>query len=157
MPPPLRDAPRQFGDGPSLAPDMSAVSYNVLDWETTGIERATLTLFWMPFSIGAEDDPGSLPGFTKSLPMAQLLGGPARELSFVGTGSGPLRYQALLRFAPRELPTDTASGFEIHRRYYLIQPKARACAGCGAGCEARDGTRHPNLERRRPRGWHPFP
>ena len=45
-------------------PGMSPVSYNVLDWETRGIELATCVLFWMPFAMAAEETPEFLPGFT---------------------------------------------------------------------------------------------
>ena len=39
-------------------------------------------------------------------------------------GRAPLHYQALLRFSPRDLPTDdVASGFEIHRRYFAVSQK----------------------------------
>jgi hypothetical protein len=53
-----------FGQPPSPTPSMRATSYNILDWETTGIERASLVLFWMPFSIANEHTPDWLPGFT---------------------------------------------------------------------------------------------
>jgi hypothetical protein len=55
---------RIFDHGESPAPGMRASSYNVLRWETTGIERTTRVLFWMPFVIAGADDPASLPGFT---------------------------------------------------------------------------------------------
>ncbi len=57
-------APRRFARDASPAPGMRPVSYGILEWETTGIERATVVLFWMPFAITHEGDPASLPGFT---------------------------------------------------------------------------------------------
>jgi len=57
-------APRRFARAASPAPGMRPISYSILEWETTGIERATVVLFWMPFAITHEDDPASLPGFT---------------------------------------------------------------------------------------------
>lgn len=57
-------APRRFARDASPAPGMRPVSYGILEWETTGIERASVVLFWMPFAITREDDPASLPGFT---------------------------------------------------------------------------------------------
>lgn len=68
-----------------------AVEYfNVLDWETVGIEQSTAVLFWMPFGIGDPDDPDSLPGFTTRCEVAReltrdskriVLGMPPRVLS----------------------------------------------------------------------------
>src|SRR5262245_20857267 len=54
--------PARFGAPASPTPGMRATSFNILVWETTGIENATVVLFWMPFAIGA--GPDSLPGFT---------------------------------------------------------------------------------------------
>lgn len=56
--------PDRFAAPPSRVPGMRDASYNILVWETHGIEHATVVLFWMPFVLGASDDPGSLPGFT---------------------------------------------------------------------------------------------
>ncbi|MGZ3423198.1 MAG: hypothetical protein ACXWUG_04825 [Polyangiales bacterium] len=66
-------APQVFGSPASPVPGMRAISHNILRWETTGIERATVVLFWMPFCIGAEDDPESLPGFTTRAEVAREL------------------------------------------------------------------------------------
>ncbi|MFT3710941.1 MAG: hypothetical protein QM817_25220 [Archangium sp.] len=59
-------ASKVFGGATSEAaiPGMRTTSHNILSWETAGIERSTVVLFWMPFAIHAEDDPRSLPGFT---------------------------------------------------------------------------------------------
>ena len=57
-------APRRFARDASPAPGMRPASYGILDWETEGIERASVALFWMPFVLTREDDPASLPGFT---------------------------------------------------------------------------------------------
>ncbi len=57
-------APLVFERGKSPVPNVRALSYNVLRWETAGIELCETVLFWMPFGISAPDDPGSLPGFT---------------------------------------------------------------------------------------------
>ena len=81
---------RVFGRAPSPVPGMRAVSHDILRWETTGIERVTVVLFWMPFAIAAPDDPASLPGFTTRAEVSReiardptriVLGMPARALS----------------------------------------------------------------------------
>lgn len=91
-------APQVFGAGPSPVPGMRAISHNVLRWETTGIEQATVVLFWMPFRIAAENDPVSLPGFTTRAevsrelardPSRLVLGMPGGALS-----SGHIRFHA---------------------------------------------------------------
>jgi hypothetical protein len=57
--PEFRDEPfetaarRRFARDRSPAPGMKPVSYGILEWETTGIERATVVMFWMPFAIAA--------------------------------------------------------------------------------------------------------
>jgi hypothetical protein len=51
-----------FAEPASPVPAMKATSYNILAWETCGIERASVVLFWMPFSNRGGDS--SLPGFT---------------------------------------------------------------------------------------------
>ncbi|MGN6110706.1 MAG: hypothetical protein ACTHU0_36725 [Kofleriaceae bacterium] len=53
-----------FGRTESPVPHMRGASYDILDWETCGIERSTIALFWMPFRAGSEEEPDSLPGFT---------------------------------------------------------------------------------------------
>jgi hypothetical protein len=81
---------RLFDHGQSPVPGMKAQSYNVLRWETCGIERSALVLFWMPFVIAAADDPASLPGFTtraevsreiERAPQRVVLGMPAGALA----------------------------------------------------------------------------
>jgi hypothetical protein len=81
---------RIFDHGTSPGPGMKARSYNVLRWETCGIEHSSLVLFWMPFTIAGEDDPASLPGFTTRSEVARevarapgrvVLGMPAKVLS----------------------------------------------------------------------------
>ncbi|MBI2373352.1 MAG: hypothetical protein HYV07_05080 [Deltaproteobacteria bacterium] len=64
-------APRVFGGGASPVAGMRAVSYNVLRWETIGIERSTVVLFWMPFQVREREDPMSLPGFTTRAEVAR--------------------------------------------------------------------------------------
>lgn len=56
--------PDRFGSPPSQVPGMRDASYNILVWETNGIERVTVVLFWMPFVLDTSDDHASLPGFT---------------------------------------------------------------------------------------------
>jgi hypothetical protein len=93
-----QNAPRVFGAPASPIPGMRATSHNILHWETTGIERATVVLFWMPFRIGHKDDPESLPGFTTRAEVSRelardpsriVLGMPNRALS-----SSHIRYHA---------------------------------------------------------------
>jgi hypothetical protein len=50
---------------------MSVTSYNILGWETTGIEASSHVLFWMPFVVKAAKNPESLPGFTTSAEVAR--------------------------------------------------------------------------------------
>lgn len=57
-------APRVFGGLRSPIRRMRPASYGVLRWETAGIELSTVVLFWMPFRLGRNGDPASLPGFT---------------------------------------------------------------------------------------------
>jgi hypothetical protein len=40
---------RLFGAGASPVPHQRVTSYNILAWETAGIEGASVVLFWMPF------------------------------------------------------------------------------------------------------------
>jgi hypothetical protein len=77
---------------------MRATSHNILRWETTGIEHATVVLFWMPFAIAAADDPASLPGFTTRAEVSREL---ARDPSRIVLGmpegslsSAHIRYHA---------------------------------------------------------------
>jgi hypothetical protein len=88
----------RFGEGRSQAPGMRIESFNVLHWETTGIERATVVLFWMPFTIADASDPSSLPGFTTRAEVSRelardpsriVLGMPAKVL-----GGGHIRFHA---------------------------------------------------------------
>jgi alpha-2-macroglobulin len=70
---------------------------------------------------------GIAPDARLTIPMARIVGSSGQPLSFIGEGAGALHYQARLRFSPRDLPADdVASGFEIHRRYYLIPPRLDA-------------------------------
>jgi hypothetical protein len=90
---------REFAGGDACpAPGMRAVSYNILDWETTGIEHATCVLFWMPFAIAADDDPDSLPGFTTRAEVSrELARAPGRIVLGMPRGalsSGHIRYHA---------------------------------------------------------------
>ncbi len=91
-------APQVFGQGPSAVANMKAISYNVLRWETTGIERSTLVLFWMPFTIGTADDPASLPGFTTRAEVSrELQRAPSRIVLGMppgGFSTGHIRYHA---------------------------------------------------------------
>lgn len=66
-------AAQHFGLPPSPVRELKAHSYNVLAWETVGIEKSTHVMFWMPFSIGEEHDPESLPGFTTRAEVAREL------------------------------------------------------------------------------------
>ena len=92
-------APRRFGAPPSPVPRMKATTYNILRWETGGIEGATVVLFWMPFVIGVEGDPASLPGFTTRAevgrelaraPHRLVLGMPTEDV----VSGGHIRYHA---------------------------------------------------------------
>jgi len=88
----------RYCDGDCPIPGMRVESYNVLAWETEGIERVSAVLFWMPFTLGDERDPGSLPGFTTRAEVARelvrdktrlALGMPPRVLS-----GGHIRFHA---------------------------------------------------------------
>jgi hypothetical protein len=77
-------APGTFGSGrASPVPGMRERNYGVLRWETAGIERVTVVLFWMPFCVRAADDPTSLPGFTTRAEVGREL---ARDPSRVVLG-----------------------------------------------------------------------
>ena len=89
-------AKQRFGAPASPSSTMKATSFNILTWETHGIEHATAVLFWMPFAIS--DDDASLPGFTTRAEVARemvrspariVLGMPAQALS-----SSHIRYHA---------------------------------------------------------------
>lgn len=54
-----------FDDGqPSAVPGLRRSSQRILDWETRNIDNAQLLLVWMPFALGSEGSPDSLPGFS---------------------------------------------------------------------------------------------
>jgi hypothetical protein len=80
----------RFGAPASPIPNMRSTSYNILRWETAGIEGASIVVFWMPFRIAAIDDAASLPGFTTRAEVSRelqrdpsriVLGMPAGALS----------------------------------------------------------------------------
>jgi hypothetical protein len=76
-------APVRFGAPPSPTASMRATSFNILHWETTGIEHASVVLFWMPFALAAVDSPASLPGFTTRAEVSREL---ARDPSRIVLG-----------------------------------------------------------------------
>ena len=108
--------------GASPVREMRATSHNILVWETTGIEQVSVVLFSMPFVIGAEDDPASLPGFTTRAEVSRelerdpsriVLGMPAGALS-----SSHIRYhahRASVGIAPT-LATTIAAACDLVRR-----------------------------------------
>ena len=76
------------GDCP--VPNLAVEYFNVLHWETVGIEQCSAVMFWMPFDIGDPEDPLSLPGFTTRCEVAReltrdasriVLGMPSKVLS----------------------------------------------------------------------------
>ena len=89
---------RIFDHGRSPVPGMKARSYNVLRWETCGIERSSRVLFWMPFVVAAEDDPASLPGFTTRAEVSrEITRAPARVVLGMPAGAlsgSHIRYHA---------------------------------------------------------------
>jgi hypothetical protein len=93
-----RHAPEVFGRGDSPAPGLRQRSFNVLRWETCGIERSTTVLFWMPFNILAADDPASLPGFTTRAEVSrELARDPTRlvlGMPLDALAGGHIRYHA---------------------------------------------------------------
>jgi hypothetical protein len=103
--PEFRDRPFEervkevFSKPESPVPGMQARSFNVLHWETRGIELTKTVLFWMPFTIAEEDDPASLPGFTTRAevsremaraPSRVVLGMPPKKV----LSGGHIRYHA---------------------------------------------------------------
>ena len=76
-------APVRFGEPASPVAGMRATSFNILAWETTGIESVSVVLFWMPFAIAGEHDPASLPGFTTRAEVSREL---ARDPSRIVLG-----------------------------------------------------------------------
>jgi hypothetical protein len=91
-------APRVFGAGASEVPHMKTTSYNILRWETTGIELSTVVLFWMPFQLAPEGEPTSLPGFTTRAEVSrELARAPERIVLGMPPGalsSAHIRYHA---------------------------------------------------------------
>lgn len=87
-----------FGQVASPVPSMRGASYGILDWETCGIEHSTVVLFWMPFRIGREEDPDSLPGFTTRAEVSrELVRAPHRIVLGMPPGalsSSHIRYHA---------------------------------------------------------------
>jgi len=93
-------APVRFGAPVSSIASMRSTSFNILQWETAGIEHVSVALFWMPFALAAEGDPASLPGFTTRAEVSRelardasriVLGMPERALS-----ASHIRYHAHL-------------------------------------------------------------
>jgi hypothetical protein len=78
---------RRFGSPASTVPGMRAASCNILKWETTGIESATIVLFWMPFALAAQGSAASLPGFTTRAEVSREL---ARDPSRIVLGMPPV-------------------------------------------------------------------
>ena len=91
-------APEVFGGVESPVPGMRGTSHGILRWETTGIECATVVLFWMPFSVAGEHDPASLPGFTTRAEVSrELARDPSRIVLGMPAGAisgGHIRYHA---------------------------------------------------------------
>lgn len=77
---------KRFGGSPSEVPGMKSTSCGVLAWETAGIERASVVLFWMPFALS--DDDASLPGFTTRAEVSrELVRDPSRLVLGMPEGS----------------------------------------------------------------------
>jgi len=91
-------APVRFAAPESPVPGMRTTSFNILAWETAGIELATVALFWMPFSIAQIDDPASLPGFTTRAEVSrEIARDPGRIVLGMPKGAlatGHIRYHA---------------------------------------------------------------
>ena len=93
-------AEERFGprSEPSRVPGMSRCSHAILEWETAGIEGATLVVFWMPFQLRGPRDADSLPGFTTRAELARELARASHRLVLgmpPGTlSSSHLRYHA---------------------------------------------------------------
>lgn len=134
--PEFRDRPFEtaasqvFGSGVSPVPDMSVRSYNVLHWETCGIENCTVVLFWMPFCIGPADSVESLPGFTTRAEVSRetaraphriVLGMPPGALS-----SGHIRYHA------------QRAGLAVHRTLEETVAAALQLLGTGQSTQESD-------------------
>jgi hypothetical protein len=87
-----------FGAPESPVPNMRATTYNILRWETTGIETSSVVLFWMPFRIAEASDPESLPGFTTRAEVSrELARDPRRVVLGMPSGAlsgGHIRYHA---------------------------------------------------------------
>ncbi len=88
----------RFGAPRSQVPGMRDASYNVLVWETHGIEHATVVLFWMPFALAAIEDRASLPGFTTRAEVSrEIVRDPQRVVLGMPTGalsSSHIRFHA---------------------------------------------------------------
>jgi hypothetical protein len=94
--------PARFGAPPSPLPSMRATSFNILAWETTGIEHASVVLFWMPFAL--DSGPDSLPGFTTRAEVSRELARDATRLALGmpagALSGGHIRYHAFRAGVP---------------------------------------------------------
>lgn len=96
------------------------ISYNILEWETTGIHYATAVLFWMPFN--ATDLRGlttraEVARETQRDPSRIVLGMPDDAIS-----GGHIKFHAY-RAGLRVVPTlDSTIGYAIH----LVESRTRA-------------------------------
>lgn len=115
----------RFGTSTSPVPGMKDESYNVLVWETAGIENSTVTLFWMPFS--AID---KLPGYTTRAEVSREI---QRDSSRIvlgmpqGAQSGShIRYHAHRAGLPVHETLEQTMWAALERA--VEQP--RACARC---------------------------
>ena len=88
----------RFADDDCPVPGMRPASYNILDWETTGIEGVRCVMFWMPFATAGRDASDSLPGFTTRAEVSrELVRAPHRIVLGMPLGafsSGHIRYHA---------------------------------------------------------------
>lgn len=88
----------RYCHGECPVPGMRVESYNVLHWETQGIELVTTVLFWMPFSIAEVNSPDSLPGFTTRAEVSREL---ARDPKRLVLGMPPKGAEQLAHPLPR--------------------------------------------------------
>lgn len=89
-------AASRFGGTSCPVPGMNPGTYNILRWETTGIECARGVLFWMPFQL--EDCTETLLGLTTRAEVSrEIARGPDRIVLGMPLGAlsgGHIRYHA---------------------------------------------------------------
>lgn len=100
-----------------LPPDMKRSTYNILEWETSGINQATVLLVWMPFSE-------ELPGRTTRSEVAFALG---------------MKRSGLVLGMPPEAEASGFIRYHAHQAEIPVRPTLRSCCELAAKMLVRRG------------------